>query len=87
IPALAPGEKAELIYKVDVSKDAVAGKRYMFKLLFEYSDSFREDLTDTENAYLMISPGGPSPFLLAGAIVIVVAAIALIVIRRRKRTS
>jgi hypothetical protein len=87
IPALAPGEKAELMYKVDVSKDAVAGKRYMFKLLFEFSDSFREDLTDTENAYLTITPGGPSPFLLAGAIAIVVAAIALIVIRRRKRTS
>lgn len=85
IPELTPGEKAELIYKLDVSKDAIAGKRYMLKVLFEFSDSFREDLTDTENAYLMIEPGGVSPYVVAGALVIIAAAAALIIIRRRKR--
>lgn len=85
IPALAPGEKAELVYKLDVSKDAVAGKRYMLDILFEFSDSLREDLTDTEHAYLTIGPGGLSPYLLAGILVIIVAAAALIVVRRRKR--
>ncbi len=85
IPALAPGEKAELVYKLDVSKDAVAGKRYMLRVLFEFSDSFREDLTDTENAYLMIEPGGISPYLVAGILVVIAAVAAVIIVRRRKR--
>lgn len=84
IPAIAPGEKAELLYKLDVSKDAVAGKRYMLDILFEFSDSFREDLTDTEHAYLMIRAGGISPYLLAGILVIIVVAATLIIVRRRK---
>jgi len=89
IPVLAPGEKAELVYKVDVSKDAVPDKRYMFSLLFEFSDSFRDGLTDTENVYLTISPGGISPILLIGAAAIIAMAIAVafIVIRKRKGTS
>ncbi len=84
IPALAPGEKAELIYKLDVSKDAVAGKLYTLRILFEFSDSFREDLTDTEHAYLMIEPGGLSPYLVVGILVIIAAVAAAIIIRRRK---
>jgi hypothetical protein len=87
IPILMPGEKAELVYKVDVSKDAVPDKRYLFKLLFEFSDSFRDGLTDTENVYLMISSGGSGYFLLIGAAAIIVAAVAFIVIRKRKGTS
>ncbi len=87
IPALRPGEKAELVYKVDVSKDAVPGKRYMFKLLFDFSDSFREDLTDTEHVYLMIKPGGFSPLYLAAALVMATAVAALVIIRRRREAS
>ena len=34
IPALVPGSEAELVYKLDVSKDAVPGKRYQLKILF-----------------------------------------------------
>lgn len=87
IPALAPGEKAELVYKLDVSKDAVAGKLYVLRVLFEFSDSYREDLTDTENAYLMIEPEGVSPYLIAGILVIIAAVAALVIIRRRKGAS
>ena len=58
IPILEPGEKAELIYKLDVSKDAVPGKKYRLTVNFEFSDRFREDLTDSENAYLGIEPDG-----------------------------
>ncbi len=87
IPALAPGQKAELVYKLDVSKDAVAGKRYMLKLLFDFSDSFREDLTDTEHAYLMVKSKGFSLFVVVGALVVLAVAAALIVIRRRKGLS
>lgn len=84
IPALRPGERAELVYKVDVSKDAVPDKRYRFKLLFDFSDSFREDLTDTEHVYLMIKPQGFSPPVLAAALVVTAAALAFVIIRRRK---
>lgn len=86
IPVLAPGERAELVYKVDVSKDAVPDKRYMFKLLFEFSDSFRDGLTDTENVYLTIGSGGMPTYLLFGAVIIIVAAAAFIVIRKRRKT-
>ena len=37
IPAIAPGDEAELIFKLDVSKDAVSGKKYLLKILFEFS--------------------------------------------------
>ena len=58
IPILEPGEEAELIYKLDVSKDAVPGKKYRLTVNFEFSDRFREDLTDWENAYLSIEQDG-----------------------------
>ena len=58
IPVLEPGEEAELIYKLDVSKDAVPGKKYRLTVNFEFSDRFREDLTDWENAYLSIEQDG-----------------------------
>jgi hypothetical protein len=86
IPALAPGETAQLVYKVDVSKDAVPGKRYMLKLFFEFKDSFREDLTDSENAYLMIGPQGFSPLLALG-VAGILAASALVVLRKRMKSS
>jgi hypothetical protein len=56
ISRLPPGEKAELIYKVDVSKDAVSGKLYRFTLEFDYSDSFRKNLQDSDYAYIRVQP-------------------------------
>jgi len=58
IPVLEPGEEAELIYKLDVSKDAVPGKKYRLKVDFEFSDRYRDDLTDWDNAYLSIEQNG-----------------------------
>ncbi len=86
IPILAPGQEAELAYKLDVSKDAVPGKKYMLKILFEFSDSYRDDLTDTENAYLTIESQS-SGFVWAAVLLIIVAAVASIVIVKRRRKS
>ncbi len=80
IPVLEPGEEALLIYKLDVSKDAVPGKRYRLTVNFEFSDRFREDLTDWDNAYLSIEQDGISRsaawslflFLLIAALIIAV---------------
>lgn len=87
ISNLEPGEKAELFYKVDVSKDAVPNKRYMLKLLFDFSDSFREDLTDTAHAYIMVKPAGYSPLMIVGALAVMVAAVALITVRKRRSAA
>lgn len=83
ISALAPGKKAELIYKVDVSKDAVSGRSYMLKLLFDFSDSYRDDLTDKEHAYISIKPGSNS-WLAVGILAVIVVAVALIALRKRR---
>jgi hypothetical protein len=56
ISRLQPGEKAELVYKVDVSKDAVAGKSYRFTLQFDFSDSYRKNLQDSDYAYIHLKP-------------------------------
>jgi hypothetical protein len=53
---LPPGEKAELVYKVDVSKDAIAGKLYRFTLQFVFSDSYRKNLQDSDYAYIYVQP-------------------------------
>ena len=58
IPVLEPGDEAELIYKLDVSKDGVPGKKYRLTVNFEFSDRFRDDLTDWDNAYLRIEQDG-----------------------------
>ncbi len=58
IPTLAPQEEAELLYKLDVSKDALPGKNYQLKILFQFSDSRRDDLTDWVNAYVRIEEEG-----------------------------
>jgi hypothetical protein len=83
IPALAPGSEAELVYKLDVSKDAVPGKRYQLKMLFEFSDSFRDDLTDSENAYISIEPQSSGQLWLIGLLVVVVAAAAIVILKRK----
>lgn len=57
IPTLGPGEKAELVYKVDVSKDAVGGRPYRFTLLFDFSDLYRKNLQDSDHVYIALQLG------------------------------
>jgi hypothetical protein len=52
IAALGPGEKAELTYKVDVSKDAIGGRPYRFTLLFDFADTYRKNLQDSDHVYI-----------------------------------
>ncbi len=86
IAALQPQQEAELIFKLDVSKDAVPDKSYQIRFLFEFSDSYRDDLTDEEFAYLRIEPQSSSrPW--AAVVLLIVLAIALIVIVKRRRKS
>jgi len=87
IPALQPQQAAELIFKLDVSKDAVPGKRYQLKVLFEFSDSYRDDLSDWENAYLRIEPESTSRPLAAILLLIVLVAAVLVVIVKRRGKS
>jgi hypothetical protein len=86
IPALAPGHEAELAYKLDVSKDAVPGKKYQLKILFEFSDSYRDDLTDTENAYLTIESQSFGPIWTVALLVIVAAGASIIIVKRRRKS-
>ncbi len=83
IASLKPGEKADLIYKVDVSKDAIAGKLYRFTLLFDFSDTYRKNLQDSDYVYLFVQPSLTA--LVAQywwIMVIAVAAVALFVVIR-----
>lgn len=88
IPSLGPGEKAELIYKVDVSKDAVGGRPYRFTLLFDFSDTYRKNLQDSDHVYISIQPSITD--ILAGywwLAVIVAIIILAVVLRARQRRS
>jgi hypothetical protein len=87
IPALPPQQEAELIFKLDVSKDAVPGKSYQAKVLFEFSDSYRDDLTDEENAYLKIEPQSTSRPLAAVLLFIVLAAVIIVIVVIKKRSK
>ena len=84
IPVLEPGEEAELIYKLDVSKDAVPGKEYRLQVQFEFSDRFRDDLTDWENAYLSIEQGGSGRSAAWALLLLLPAALIIAVINRDK---
>ncbi len=88
IPLLLPGEKAELVYKVDVSKDAVADKLYRFTLLFDYSDTYRKNLQDSDNIYISIQASLTGLILqyrwVVAIIVAVVGLTVIFVIRRRR---
>ncbi len=83
IPALQPAQEADLFFKIDVSKDAVPEKNYQLKVLYEFSDSYRDDLTDEENAYIGIEPQS-SGLPWAAVLLIVVLAVVLIVIVKRR---
>ena len=85
IPTLVPQEEAELLYKLDVSKDALPGKNYQLKILFQFSDSRRDDLTDWENAYLRIEEGGREWALAILLFLALLAAVLITAVRRRKK--
>jgi hypothetical protein len=86
IPALSPGERAELVYKVDVSKDAIASKRYMLSLVFDFSDTYRKDMAETEHFYLMLEPKGVISNL-SGAVLILLLASAFLAVFVKKRRA
>jgi hypothetical protein len=86
IPALQPQQEAELLFKMDVSKDAVPGKRYQLKVIFEFSDSYRDDLSDAENAYLQIEQESSSRPLAAVLLLVVLAAILIVIVKRRSKS-
>jgi hypothetical protein len=85
IPAIAPGNEAELIFKLDVSKDAVSGKKYLLKILFEFRDSRRDDLTDSENAYIAIEPSGTNYLFIILLLLAVVAGALIVIVKRKGR--
>jgi hypothetical protein len=87
IPALQPGDKSELVYKVDVSKDAVVGKLYRFTMLFDYSDSYRKNLQDSDNIYVNIKPSLTDRYWWMVAIVAAIIAFAVVYAIRRKRSN
>jgi hypothetical protein len=87
VPVLSPGNESELFYRLDVSKDAVPNKMYQIKILFEFSDSYRDDLTDSEYAYLSIEPQSSSLLWLAALLAAGVAIVGLILFLKRRSKS
>ena len=85
ISSLEPQEEAELLYKLDVSKDALPGKNYQLRILFQFSDSRRDDLTDWENAYLRIEEGGREWALAILLFLALLAAVLILAVRRSKK--
>ena len=85
ISSLEPQEEAELLYKLDVSKDALPGKNYQLKILFQFSDSRRDDLTDWVNAYVIIEEVGREWALAVLLFFALLAAVLIIFVRRKKR--
>jgi hypothetical protein len=83
VPRLEPGESAEFVYKLDVSKDAVPGKVYLLRVTFEFSDTYRDNLSDSENVYIMIDQQRPTS-LWAGALLIAAIASIIFIIRKRR---
>jgi len=71
---------------LDVSKDAVPEKNYQLRVLFEFSDSYRDDLIDWENAYIRIEPQSSSLPWAAILLFVVLAAVVIIVVKRRSKS-
>jgi hypothetical protein len=86
IPLLQPGQSAELVYKVDISKDAIPGKDYQFTLLFQFSDSYRKDLIDSDHVYLTLDSGWRDMRLWAAGILLLAALLA-VALRARKKLA
>ena len=88
IPYLFPGQVGKLSFKVDVSKDAVGERPYQFSLIFDYQDSYRKNLQDTDNVYVTIVPSLTARYWWVAAITVAVLILAaLLVIRRRRRSA
>jgi hypothetical protein len=83
IPILEPGQRAELIYTIDVSKDAVPGKPYRLTLNFDFSDSYRKNLEDIDHIYVTIENNLAQRYW--WLVIIVVAALAMVVMLLAKR--
>lgn len=83
VPRLEPGESADLVYKLDVSKDAIPGKLYLLKMLFEFSDTYRDDLSDSENVYIMIDHHRRVSLWAAALLIAVILSIIFIIRKRR----
>ncbi len=88
IKSLGPGQKADLVYKVDISKDAIPGKSYRLTLLFDYSDTYRKGLSDTDYVYISVLPSFFTIIYqywwLAAVAAALTALTAIFVIRRRR---
>ncbi|MCJ7445961.1 MAG: hypothetical protein MUO26_15815 [Methanotrichaceae archaeon] len=78
IPFLNPGQEAELIYTIDVSKDAVPGKTYRLTLNFDFSDSYSKNLRDSDHVYIFLEPSLAQRYLYLA--ILGIAALAIIVI-------
>ena len=87
IPTLGPGEKAELVYKVDVSKDAVGGRPYRFTLLFDFADTYRKNQQDSDYVYINLQLDLADMILAYWwvAVIVGIAGLAVIFRIRRKR--
>jgi hypothetical protein len=84
IRALPPEQEAELIYRMDVSKDAVPGKNYQLRILFEFSDSYRDDQSDWENAYIQVESESTGRSWSALLIIIIVLAAAVVAVAKKR---
>jgi hypothetical protein len=84
ISELQPGQMAELVYKIDISKDAIAGKAYQFTLQFDFSDSYRKDLKDSDHVYLKLESPWKDMRWWAMAMLLLAALLALILRARKK---
>ena len=85
IPLLEPGDEALLIYKLDISKDAVPGKKYRLKVDFQFSDRFRDDLTDWDNAYLLIEQNGAGRSAAWAVLLLLLMAALIIAVKNRDK--
>lgn len=84
IPALGPGEKADLVYKVDVSKDAVDGRPYRFTLLFDFSDAYRKSLQDSDYVYIDLQLSLADMILAYWWVIAVIGIAALVIVFRMR---
>jgi hypothetical protein len=71
---------------MDVSKDVVPRKNYQLKFLFKFSDSYRDDLTDEENAYLRIEPESTGRSWVVVLLFVVSAAALIVIVKRRSKS-
>jgi len=83
IPSLDPGDRAELIYKIDISEDAISTKRYRLTLTFEFSDAYRDRIEDDAQAYITLDKADFLPLPLAAMALAVLAILVFLIIRKK----